>query len=254
MPSARRAFFIMSKTRIKLDALTILAAALFLAGLVFLYPQIYLQNKFISEVMDFVGFFTMVLGVLFRAAGRGYKKAFAGNGTKLATSGPYAVIRNPMYLGTFLIGAGLVLLAFPLWTVVPFAVVFFLRFRLEIQKEETHLSQMFGKEYAVYCQKTPRLFPTWKSMTSERLQAVFPWRYCRLTQELKSLLYLPIIAIALEILEETAVWDQRHFTEEGIIFLLNLIITAALFWILIRRPEDSSGENNGGHHVIHGKI
>lgn len=234
----------MAKVRIQLDALVIILTSLFLSVLIFSYPRIYLQNEFTSEVLDVVGFFVVVLGVLFRASGRGYKKAFSENSTRLVTSGPYTVVRNPMYLGTFLIGAGLALGAFPWWTLIPYSIIFFLRFRLEIKKEEGYLSQVFGQEYTTYCRNTPRLIPGWNSLKSKQFQDIFPWRYCVMTQELKCLLYLPLLILGLEFLEETIVWKHRHFTHEWGVFLLNLGITGALLLILMTRSNHSSSDEN----------
>ena len=75
----------------------------------------------------------------------------------LVTSGPFAYVRNPIYLGLLLyfIGFELALMSWILAGAVPL----FILIRMAITKEETLLSKYFGKSYAAYCKKVPRLFP-----------------------------------------------------------------------------------------------
>ena len=76
---------------------------------------------------------------------------------KLLTSGPYAVVRHPMYLGFFLAVFGGLLL-YQTWTMVLFVLcspVFVRRAR----REEEVLVLEFGDEYEAYRQAVPAFFP-----------------------------------------------------------------------------------------------
>jgi protein-S-isoprenylcysteine O-methyltransferase Ste14 len=77
---------------------------------------------------------------------------------RLAQSGPYARIRNPLYIGTLLVAAGLVLAARSLGLGVLFAAVFGLIYLPVIQLEEQHLRSLFP-EYAAYALRVPALLP-----------------------------------------------------------------------------------------------
>jgi protein-S-isoprenylcysteine O-methyltransferase Ste14 len=78
---------------------------------------------------------------------------------KLVTSGPYAVSRNPMYLGWALLhlGTGIafrsgwILVAFPLGAE---------RVHRQVLREEQELGDRFPAVYARYCGKVPRYLPT----------------------------------------------------------------------------------------------
>jgi protein-S-isoprenylcysteine O-methyltransferase Ste14 len=80
----------------------------------------------------------------------------------LATWGPYAFVRNPLYVGNGLIGLGWGLAAGFLPTVV-FVITFVLLYTvLIVPHEESFLAEKFGAEYDRYRETTGRFFPrTW---------------------------------------------------------------------------------------------
>jgi protein-S-isoprenylcysteine O-methyltransferase Ste14 len=77
---------------------------------------------------------------------------------QLAQSGPYAWVRNPLYIGTLLVAAGLVVASRSIGLGVLFAAVFGLIYLPVIQLEEQHLRSLFP-EYAAYAQRVPALLP-----------------------------------------------------------------------------------------------
>jgi protein-S-isoprenylcysteine O-methyltransferase Ste14 len=78
---------------------------------------------------------------------------------KLVSSGPYSIMRNPLYFFSMLgaLGAGFLTqtLTFPLILVTLFA----LYYPAVIQREEGDLERIFGKVYEEYRQKVPSFFP-----------------------------------------------------------------------------------------------
>lgn len=76
----------------------------------------------------------------------------------LATSGPFAYTRNPLYLGTLTVAAGFALAARNLWLAVLFALYFGLAYLPAISEEESYLRQIFPG-YAEYAARVPRLVP-----------------------------------------------------------------------------------------------
>jgi len=77
---------------------------------------------------------------------------------QLATGGPYAYTRNPLYIGTLLVAAGLALAARGIGLAALFAAVFFFVYLPVIQLEEQHLRRLFP-EYAGYAERVPALWP-----------------------------------------------------------------------------------------------
>jgi len=77
---------------------------------------------------------------------------------QLATGGPYAYLRNPLYAGTLLVAAGLVIASRSVGLGILFGVVFLLVYLPVIQLEEQHLRRLFP-EYAAYAEQVPALWP-----------------------------------------------------------------------------------------------
>jgi protein-S-isoprenylcysteine O-methyltransferase Ste14 len=101
-----------------------------------------------------IGIPVSLCGLLLRAWAAG---CLAKN-AQLAQSGPYAFVRNPLYIGTLLVAAGLVLASRSIGLGVLFAAVFGLIYLPVIQLEEQHLRSLFP-EYAGYAERVPALLP-----------------------------------------------------------------------------------------------
>ena len=101
-----------------------------------------------------------ILGLAVRAWAAG---CLAKN-RQLATGGPYAYTRNPLYLGTLLVAAGLAIASRSLSLGILFAAVFLLVYLPVIQLEEQHLRKLFPG-YAAYAARVPALLPRLKPAT-----------------------------------------------------------------------------------------
>jgi len=76
----------------------------------------------------------------------------------LAESGPYAWVRNPLYLGTLLTISGLAIAA-RRWEIAALAAAVFLLIYLPVvELEEQHLRSLFP-EYQPYAERVPKLWP-----------------------------------------------------------------------------------------------
>jgi protein-S-isoprenylcysteine O-methyltransferase Ste14 len=89
---------------------------------------------------------------------RGWAAGHLAKNARLAQSGPYAWVRNPLYIGTLLVAAGLVLASRSVGLGILFAGVFGLIYLPVIQLEEQHLRSLFP-EYADYARRVPALWP-----------------------------------------------------------------------------------------------
>jgi protein-S-isoprenylcysteine O-methyltransferase Ste14 len=95
-----------------------------------------------------------VLGLLLR----GWAAGHLAKDRQLATSGPYAYIRNPLYLGTLITVVGLVIAAHNAGLGLLFALVFFLVYLPAVELEEQHLRTIFSA-YAGYANHVNRFVP-----------------------------------------------------------------------------------------------
>ena len=78
---------------------------------------------------------------------------------ELATTGPYAHTRNPLYLGSFMLGAG-VTVAGGRWVFgVVLLALFLLVYRAIVFREATELEARFGERYRVYSARVPAVVP-----------------------------------------------------------------------------------------------
>jgi protein-S-isoprenylcysteine O-methyltransferase Ste14 len=89
---------------------------------------------------------------------RGWAAGHLAKNQQLATGGPYAFTRNPLYLGTLLVAAGLAIAARSAGLAILFAAVFIFVYLPVIVLEEQHLRTLFP-EYADYAARVPALLP-----------------------------------------------------------------------------------------------
>ncbi|MBB4197694.1 isoprenylcysteine carboxyl methyltransferase [Rhodoblastus sphagnicola] len=75
---------------------------------------------------------------------------------RLVTSGPFALTRNPIYLGNTLVTLGIGLGLDALWFIPLAVAAAVLVERLAIRREEAHLAARFGAEWTAYAAATPR--------------------------------------------------------------------------------------------------
>ncbi len=76
-----------------------------------------------------------------------------------AVGGPYAWVRNPLYLGTYLMALGAAAAIENWWLLGIGSVLFALVYHFIILDEETKLVRIFGEPYLKYCTLVPRFFP-----------------------------------------------------------------------------------------------
>lgn len=77
---------------------------------------------------------------------------------ELVNTGPYAVIRNPLYLGNLVLSLGLSLVPGEWWLPVLVLAFFWIQYVPIVAWEEMKLRKIFGDKYAQYCLQTPARF------------------------------------------------------------------------------------------------
>lgn len=96
-----------------------------------------------------------VFGLLLRAWASGHIR----KNSLLATSGPYAYTRNPLYLGNFLLGLGFTI-GSGWWPLGILFAVLFLGIYLPVMRVESQtLAQLFGESYHRYARGVPLFLP-----------------------------------------------------------------------------------------------
>ena len=83
-------------------------------------------------------------------------------GSTLVTSGPFAYVRNPLYVGNMLIYFGVGIMAnTPILAIIAL-IYFFFQYTMIVSLEEEALVRLFGPEYVSYVEAVPRFVPTFK--------------------------------------------------------------------------------------------
>ncbi len=94
---------------------------------------------------------------LFLRAGSAARRAYRKG--RLATEGPYAVCRHPVYASALVLIFGTCLL-FSSWLVWATPAVAYAAMRILVRREERRLQEEFGRRYAEYRRRVNAFFPT----------------------------------------------------------------------------------------------
>jgi len=113
-------------------------------------------NWLIGAVLIVIGEWIRLAGV---AAAGTVTRRRSRDVQRLVTYGIFRWVRNPLYVGNFLIWMGFVVISGVLWF-LPIAIVLFaIEYTLIVAYEEGVLESIFGREYLDYKQMAPRWIP-----------------------------------------------------------------------------------------------
>jgi len=104
-----------------------------------------------------IGLALVVLGEALRiwASGHIHKSA------QVTCTGPYAMVRHPLYLGHFLIATGFCITGDSLIAFIIVTISFFIIYVPTWKNEERNLTELFGSTYSDFMANTPALLPRW---------------------------------------------------------------------------------------------
>jgi protein-S-isoprenylcysteine O-methyltransferase Ste14 len=131
-----------------------------------------------SRLSMLIGLPISVLGLWLRAWATGH----LAKDQQLARTGPYAYMRNPLYGGTLIVGAGILIAARNVLLGIIFIVAFSLIYLPVIELEEQHLREIFPA-YAAYAAQVNRFFPVSRYHAG---QARFSWSLYFRNEEYKA--------------------------------------------------------------------
>lgn len=222
------------KKRIKIQGFLIFIAVFLTVSLSkFLFP--YWKQEPADEFLDALGIVFVLFGFLFRISARGYKEQMSASSTALVKGGPYAMVRNPMYFGTFLIGAGIIAALFRPWVFLIFIGIFLGIYIPQIKKEEAALLKRFGKEYKEYCNNTPKYFPGFYHWLNIRDYIFLKLRWIK--KEFVPLVVIISAIMAIEIWEDVHLFGKKEFAKESMELILIIFSFAALIVLFSKRAD-----------------
>lgn len=170
----------------------------------------------------FAGIPVVLAGEAVRLWASGYIER---KGAKLATDGPFAYVRNPLYVGNFLMGLGIVVISNNPVLLVFFLAGFSFIYWGTVKKEQKDLEALFGEPYRAYLKQVhpfiPRLTPY-----PLREKITFQWTLIRKHREYVTLLSIPALISGL-FLWQTAV-VEKQFTRNQ-----QIALTVALTFLVL---------------------
>lgn len=92
-------------------------------------------------------------------AARLYASGYILKNRELATSGPYAFVRHPLYTGNILIILGFAVASGVWWTLAVSALFFWFYYPTAIEYEDRKLRGIFGERWETWASRVPALVP-----------------------------------------------------------------------------------------------
>ncbi len=130
-----------------------------------------------SIISMIIGFAIAISGELMRFwgvswAGSETRTTGGVGGTYLIISGPFAFVRNPLYVGNILLYTGIGIMS---WSLFPYlqiaAILFFaVQYHFIVLEEEKFLKEKFGEAYKKYFKNVPRFIPQFISYKDSTLE------------------------------------------------------------------------------------
>ncbi|MGH9355202.1 MAG: methyltransferase family protein [Terriglobia bacterium] len=129
------------------------------------------------------------IGLLLRASAAGHIE----KSQRLAASGPFRYCRHPLYLGSFILGLGLVVAGHSWALAVAYLALFAFIYGTVMRREEAFLRQKFGSAYDDYARSVALFFPLPGRVAAKGSR--FEWKRYRANREYQAALgYFGMIA------------------------------------------------------------
>ena len=160
----------------------------------------------------------------------------------LVTAGPYAYVRNPLYVGSFLIGAGLCLaVRNPLMAAGAFG-FFVWSYRRKVRVEESIILDEWGQEYEAYRRGVPRWIPTLRPYPPASRYGQASWQGIMASKEFKTAIWVSVCVIVLyfreEFLLEHELFAGEHLVKHATLAaLMTGLMATDIIFELVRRSR-----------------
>ncbi len=141
-----------------------------------------------GPAMLLAGFLLAVLAEAWRiwAAGTIHKTE------ALTTGGPYAHVRHPLYVGSFLHSLAYCFMSGHWHSFLWVPPLFFIVYGAAVYTEEAMLHKIFGEQYAAYSQRVPRFIP--RITPARPAHGRFDWRQVRANKEYVNVIWVALLS------------------------------------------------------------
>ena len=167
------------------------------------------------------GLWLILPGVLLRL----WSNSYAVKTEKLTTCGPYAFVRNPLYLGTLLILSGVVLMVQIYWVGAAALAAFVFAYTRTVGNEERLLEGIYKEEYVDYKKAVPSFIPR---LTPYEKRVEWPFSLERLLRSKEHKIFIWLgVGIILSHLKEIC-WIEKLAPDARVYSLMALAVSLAM--------------------------
>lgn len=125
-----------------------------------------------SQVSLLIGAAVGVVGLAIRAWAAGFLRKHEA----LATHGPYALTRNPLYFGSAILAIGMIVAGGSVWAGALIAIYVLLFYPAVMRREQGELRNAYGAEFSAYAARVPVF---WPRLSASKSGGATPARFSR---------------------------------------------------------------------------
>lgn len=209
------------------------------AALFFTKPD---QISTTSPCLTIVSLTISFLGLIIRALTVGYTpRNTSGRNTSegqkadvLNTTGIYSIVRNPLYIGNFLMWLGIMIFISIDWVIVGVSLLFWIYYEKIVLAEEDYLYKKFGTTYAEWCSKVMAFIPTFGRYV--RPNATFSMRNV-IKREYHGFFYMILSFVVVDLCRNIALTGEWRINEFWLWAGVGSIVLAAVVRYLSKRTS-----------------
>lgn len=150
------------------------------------------------------------------------------------TTGPYSMVRHPLYLGNYFMWLGIASFTRNFWFVVAFTFVYWLYYERIMYAEEEFLRDKYGKRYSDWASGVPAFIPALGKWKKSNLS--FSWVKI-IRQEKAGILNLFLVIFIFKLLE--AYFRHGDFQQVSLVWFYAFI--GSLLWYVFIKVFEKTG-------------
>ena len=177
-----------------------IAVTIICVFLLFLTPHSWPEESLLNPFMDGFGYVLVVVAAFGRIWSTLYISGYKED--RVVIEGPYAIIRNPLYVFSFLGAMGMGLVTNNLLILATLLSTFILYYRLVVLAEEKNLQEKLGKAYLEYTSRVPRFIPRTFRLVEPDTYPVRPRHVRRSLQQIMWFFWILLILYGIEYIHQ----------------------------------------------------
>jgi protein-S-isoprenylcysteine O-methyltransferase Ste14 len=114
---------------------------------------------------------------------------------RLTISGPYSHVRNPMYIGRFVLGLGFFIMTWNPYLIGGYVVLFAAYAHARVKREEGRLREIFAPKYQEWCDETHRWLPSLRAYSGSESRRASWTQVCLNHENINTIGLLIVLAV-----------------------------------------------------------